>query len=973
MIYSTESAQTTPERIRRDKKKRPSASPFNMEPDLTEEPSLLEAAGDGDSKAVSLLLTKDPNLYEQDEEGRTALHIALEAGSTKVVQLLLDAGFDPNKARPSVELDWSGIMVDIVLVAAGAWLVKVIVSRVDSWLRYILPVGLFGKIVSWTLWTLSFGIFGLFVWAIQQVARLAIRGPSLASSATSFKGSTEFMIVLVLDAGFAPDDSEKGILWTHAAQRGYTEVCKRLLSRGCIVDLRFPDPDSDETPLPLITALHCACRASHPNLVLYLLGHGANPTLKDGLGRSTLFFTCRSGSWFNDDTKAGTEAILKALLDTDAIKAINDRAQRPNFFHDDTFPTHDLGWPLAEACCNNHFEAVRLLLEAGADPTVKDDFGFTALHAAARSEIEEDAPICDILLAHYAEVNALTTHGWSPLAHSIMYGRAGGSAASLIRAGAAIGSGAGRFGAPLHMAARHDVSGGKTFRLMLETEPGLVDAIGETHGTPLLAALNRPQGDTEAGQSLDYVKLLVQNQADVNLTPEGHRSPLVEAAKQQSVEVVRFLLENGAELQKHNDETKSDTTDSLPDDEPWRDVFRTSILSWVTPFEGDKYELLLEYGAPSNSDSIIGLGMTNLEYACSIMDVKCIRTASLLLKAGAGPNNSGPAGGFPLHRAAYIRSYELLELLLSNGARIEAHCPAFGTPLNSLCKSLRHAYLPDEKLEEYFSANLILLLSYGSAEDLCRPDGNGMTPLHSLVDLSKQTVVVLDVNKQPPTRSLGDSETVGVVKKFVAELESRDSNIIPHLILARDAKGLLPLHIAARNGDLGLLLFLLLLHQGEKSPSAHEGTDMDGTNDRPGELIMLRDAAGWTLLHHAAANGRAMVCAYILPSDGMSTANIPESDLVAAATLATENDHPRVANYILEFVQNCGTNIVHEEAGTFSTGELVGRDGTPSSTAVEELWQSVPVWYGITSEMALEAVQEVADGHKYRDGFVQDN
>ena len=68
-----------------------------MDENLSEARSLLEASGDGDSKAVSLILSHSPDLYKRDENGRSALHIALEAGSTQVVQQLLDAGFDPTK------------------------------------------------------------------------------------------------------------------------------------------------------------------------------------------------------------------------------------------------------------------------------------------------------------------------------------------------------------------------------------------------------------------------------------------------------------------------------------------------------------------------------------------------------------------------------------------------------------------------------------------------------------------------------------------------------------------------------------------------------------------------------------------------------------------------------------------------------------------------------------------------------------
>jgi ankyrin repeat protein len=196
-------------------------------------------------------------------------------------------------------------------------------------------------------------------------------------------------------------------------------------------------------------------------------------------------------------------------------------------------------------------------------------------------------------------------------------------------------------------------------------------------------------------------------------------------------------------------------------------------------------------------------------------------------------------------------------MLLSYGAAAAAHCDAFGTPLNSLCKGLRDTDLSEDH-EESFSKILNLFLSDSSAEDLCNPDGQGRTPLHSLVDASKETVFCLDHSEQPPTLHPSNSNTVGFVGLLLTRLGSIDANIISHLVQARDVKGLLPLHIAASNGDSSLLKLLLLIYQ-----KALDSRDTDGEHERENfstpkteqHLTLLQDSAGWNLRDRVAANG----------------------------------------------------------------------------------------------------------------------
>ena len=79
-----------------------------------EEREILQAAGNGKTKQVSKLLTKDPNLVNvQDDDERTPLHLASAEGHTETAEHLLRHKADVNakdddKLTPLHEASWRG-------------------------------------------------------------------------------------------------------------------------------------------------------------------------------------------------------------------------------------------------------------------------------------------------------------------------------------------------------------------------------------------------------------------------------------------------------------------------------------------------------------------------------------------------------------------------------------------------------------------------------------------------------------------------------------------------------------------------------------------------------------------------------------------------------------------------------------------------------------------------------------------------
>jgi ankyrin repeat protein len=67
--------------------------------------------------------------------------------------------------------------------------------------------------------------------------------------------------------------------------------------------------------------------------------------------------------------------------------------------------------PIHSACAVRDHESVRALLEAGADPNVRQQGGLTPLHAAAH---HGDTELADLLLKHGADPELADDSGKAP-------------------------------------------------------------------------------------------------------------------------------------------------------------------------------------------------------------------------------------------------------------------------------------------------------------------------------------------------------------------------------------------------------------------------------------------------------------------------------------------------------------------------------------------------------------------------------
>jgi ankyrin repeat protein len=330
--------------------------------------------------------------------------------------------------------------------------------------------------------------------------------------------------------GLHPEKRSTALI--EAATKGHIEIVRSLIEAGADVNLR----DSDgRTPLwsaatfshlgtieVLVAAgaepnahfgdidppLHAAVFENHVDGVRALVEAGADVDLVDSQGESALM---EAVFWEHPDmgkmlielgvdmsTTANREAcvaaaekdlseLLTACLDAgaDVDFAVNGRTA------------------LMEAARMGHATSTGLLLERGADVTVRDGRGYTALHHA----VDRWSPdLVKALLAAGAEVDAADDYGVTPLMRAAYWGPNWGPTAEVLEvvlaAGAAVDAQDADGDGALHYAA--------------------------TQG------------------NLEHVTRLIRARADVNLRGEAGRTPLLNAIMSDSPDIVKALLAAGA-------------------------------------------------------------------------------------------------------------------------------------------------------------------------------------------------------------------------------------------------------------------------------------------------------------------------------------------------------------------------------------------------------------------------------------------
>ena len=345
------------------------------------------------------------------------------------------------------------------------------------------------------------------------------------------------MVEMLLKAGADPNSvlSEGETPLMTAARSGSVDAVNVLLARGA-------DVNRKETWRGQ-TALMWAAAEGHTDVIRTLLVHGADMHARSNGGFTPLLFAVREG-------KIGA---VKTLLEAGAD--LNESLPRRRGGARDN-PASEPGINAFMLAVENvHYELAAFLLEKGADPN-SAPLGFTALHqiswlrrpgtgdnnpAPQGSGNMDSLDFVRKLVAHGANVNARATKqanmGVTVRFHSI---------------GAT----------PFLLACR--TADLQLMRLLLElgADPKIPNEDGTT---PLLAAAgvgtNSPieEPGTEP-EVLEAVKLVLSLGADINTVDKNGDTVMHGAAHKHAPSVIRFLADNGSNIQVWNQPNKASQT-----------------------------------------------------------------------------------------------------------------------------------------------------------------------------------------------------------------------------------------------------------------------------------------------------------------------------------------------------------------------------------------------------------------------------
>lgn len=484
-----------------------------------------------------------------------------------------------------------------------------------------------------------------------------------------------------------------------AVERGDAEIVNILLQNGSDPALRSADGS-----LPLATAV----ARNAAEIVRLLIKHGADPYAPSALGKSS----------FKIALERGDNAVMRVLME-----------RNPGHVRTPSGEAYTKLSMLAVAIESNNIDAVRMLLEGGADQSGHEVDGSTPLIRAAGSD---KIAILDLLLRHGADANEPDKNGISPIQNVILRTarlveaiRAGNEELhqavecekksievlqTLMQYGADLHTADANGKNSLHISAATGLKRTALFCLSNRFDINRADKAGwaalhwAAHGgnvstaqvlklrgasaeqpdrsglTPLLIASKYCQND---------VAFLLIGKSDVNHRDSNGRSALYYAAANENMLLVEKLLNNGAMAmeQDYNPTSPPSTPSSVSFTENGTTFFCSTRASEIRKL-GATFELQQSHRlpSPSNLKRLLGFGappntrIGGTPIACLAAMNSTDDAIKLLIAAKANINSSDRNGQTPLHIAASRGRFEIVQALVAAGADLFSHDTLRRTP-----------------------------------------------------------------------------------------------------------------------------------------------------------------------------------------------------------------------------------------------------------------------------------------------------
>jgi ankyrin repeat protein len=499
-------------------------------PGYGERTALIAAAGNGHTEVVRVLLARQADTRARRASGAHALDSAAQEGHQEIVDLLL--AHDPGL----LDLPGAGERTALMAAASGnrIELVQQLLSRgADPRRRESEGT----HALDWAAQNGHAAVVELLLAHDRELLELPGFGDRTALIAAAGNGHLDLVEGLL---GRGSDVRRRRASGAHAldaaAQDGHAAVVERLLAH---------DPQLLDLPgAGGRTALMAAAANNREEVVRALLARGADPHLRESEGTRALDWACQRGF----------QATAELLL-----------AHDPGLLD---LPGYGERTALIAAACNGHAPLVGWLLVQGADPRRRESEGTHALDWAAQ---EGHQAVVDLLLGHDPGLLDLPGYG----ERTALIAAADNGHAELVALLLARGADVHRRRASGAHALDSAAQGGHAavVELLLAHDPGLLDLPGREERSALIAAagaghvplvrslLGRGADprlrESDGTRALDWAaqkgllavveQLLEHDPGLLDLPGYGDRTALIAAAAHSHVELVRWLLDRGAD------------------------------------------------------------------------------------------------------------------------------------------------------------------------------------------------------------------------------------------------------------------------------------------------------------------------------------------------------------------------------------------------------------------------------------------
>ncbi|HEY7170346.1 MAG TPA: ankyrin repeat domain-containing protein [Vicinamibacterales bacterium] len=386
-----------------------------------------------DLETADLLIRAGANVQSANEFGITPLALACTNGNAAMIALLLKAGANPNAARTTGETP--------LMTASRTGNLEAVKSLLAHGAEVNAKEPVEGQTaLMWAISERHADVVRVLVEAGADARARAVSGftPLLFAARAGDLDSTRLLLDAGADVNEASSDGTGALLV--ATVRGHAKLAIFLLDRGA-------DPNANRTGY---TALHWAAgvwetelngangivtpdddgewsalggvKAGKLELVKALLAHGANPNVRlektpPRVGYTQLAVEQRVAGV---NAFAGATPFLLAATagDIQTMQALAAAGADPRLKTKDETTAlmlaAGLGRYLAESRVTEPqaLEAVKVIVELGADVKAANEAGNTALHGAAQIKANT---VIEFLVAHGADVNAANKRGQTPV------------------------------------------------------------------------------------------------------------------------------------------------------------------------------------------------------------------------------------------------------------------------------------------------------------------------------------------------------------------------------------------------------------------------------------------------------------------------------------------------------------------------------------------------------------------------------